>query len=81
MTSSFGKVGHDCIEKDPDLRVQEAIDFVFRKLAEFQSIRQVHLWLRQEQIALPAVNYRSSNGGGAERRTIWKLPVYNTLGC
>ena len=75
----YVKVGHDRIEKDPDLRVQEAIDFVFRKFAEFQSIRQVHLWLRQEQIALPAVNYRSSDGGGAERRTIWKFPVYNTL--
>jgi hypothetical protein len=49
--------------EDPDLRVQEAISFVFRKFAELQSIRQVHLWLRQEQIALPAVNYRSRGNG------------------
>src|SRR6516165_10183861 len=48
----YVKVGRDRIEKDPDLRVQEAVAFVFRKFAEFQSIRQVHLWLRQEQIVL-----------------------------
>jgi DNA invertase Pin-like site-specific DNA recombinase len=73
------RVGRDRIEKDPDLRVQEAISFVFRKFAEFQSIRQVHLWLRQEQIVLPAANYRASEVGEVKRRIVWKLPVYNTL--
>src|SRR5436190_14666903 len=43
----YVKVRHDRIEKDPDRRVQEALQLVFRKFAEFQSIRQVHLWLRQ----------------------------------
>ena len=75
----YVKVGRDRIEKDPDLRVQEAISFVFRKFAEFQSIRQVHLWLRQEQILLPAANYSSNDAGQEERRIVWKLPVYNTL--
>jgi DNA invertase Pin-like site-specific DNA recombinase len=75
----YMKVRRDRIEKDPDLRVREAIGFVFRKFAELQSIRQVHLWLRQEQIVLPAANYRVTGDGSAERRTIWKLPVYNTL--
>ena len=42
----YVKVRHDRIAKDPDLRVQEAIDLVFRKFAELQSIRQVHLWFR-----------------------------------
>src|SRR5712672_1464714 len=46
----YVKVRHDRIEKDPDRRVQEALELVFRKFAEFQSIRQVHLWLRQERI-------------------------------
>jgi hypothetical protein len=32
------------------------VALVFAKFAEFQSIRQVHLWFRQERIALPAVN-------------------------
>lgn len=71
----YVKVRHDRIEKDPDRRVQEALLLVFRKFAEFQSIRQVHLWLRQERIVLPAVNY----GIDAERRIAWKLPVYNSV--
>jgi DNA invertase Pin-like site-specific DNA recombinase len=68
------KTAHDRIVRDPDLRVREAIGLVFRKFAEFQSIRQVHLWLRQEQIRLPAVDYTAGS-----RRIVWKLPVYNTV--
>ena len=48
---------HDRIEKDPDLRVREALALVFRKFEELQSVRQVHLWFRQERILLPAVCY------------------------
>jgi len=48
---------HNRIEKDPDLRVREALALVFRKFAELQSVRQVHLWFRQERIALPAVDH------------------------
>lgn len=71
----YVKVRHNRIEKDPDLRVREAIALVFGKFSEFQSIRQVHLWLRQERIDLPAVRYSVEDG----RRIIWKLPVYNTV--
>jgi hypothetical protein len=70
----YVKTRHDRIEMDPDARVREAIGLVFRKFAEFQSIRQVHLWLRQEQIRLPAAD----PAAGASR-TVWKLPVYNTI--
>src|SRR3954449_1604059 len=52
----YVKVRHDRIDKDPDTRVREAIQLVFRKFSEFHSIRQVHLWIRQEGILLPAVN-------------------------
>lgn len=70
----FLKVRHDRIEKDPDRRVREAIGLVFTKFTELQTVRQVHLWMRQERVPLPAVGY------GAEGRTVtWKLPVYNTL--
>ena len=68
------KTARDRIEKDPDRRVQEAITLVFRKFAELQTVRQVHLWLRQERLPLPAVGY-----GPEGRRIVWKLPVYNTL--
>ena len=68
------KVSHDRIEKDPDRRVQQAIALVFSKFAELQSVRQVHLWMRQERLPLPAVGY-----GPQGRSVTWKLPVYNTL--
>lgn len=70
----YRKVRHDRIEIDPDLRVREAITLVFRKFDEFHSVRQVHLWLRQEEIRLPAVEHRS-----LEPQIVWKLPVYNTI--
>ena len=70
----YVKVRRDRIEKDPDRRVQAALDLVFRKFAEFQSIRQVHRWLREEEVALPAVQT-----DGEERRIVWKPPVYKTV--
>jgi excisionase family DNA binding protein len=76
MTVAIGylKVAHDRIEKDPDRRIREAIDLVFAKFTELQTVRQVHLWLRQERIPLPAVVH-----GADGRRIEWKLPVYNTI--
>ncbi len=76
LTVAIGyvKVRHDRIAKDPDRRVQEAIGLVFRKFAEFQSIRQVHLWLRQEGVLTPSVET-----GREGRRIVWKAPVYNTV--
>lgn len=70
----YVKVPRDRIVKDPDRRVQEAIGLVFRKFSEFQSVRQVHLWLRQEEVLLPAVAV-----DGETRRPVWKPPVYNTI--
>lgn len=68
------KCSHDRIERDPDRRVQEAIALVFAKFAELQTVRQVHLWMRQERLPLPAIEY-----GPEGRKVVWKLPVYNTL--
>jgi excisionase family DNA binding protein len=70
----YVKTGDDRIEKDSDRRVQEAICLVFRKFAELQTARQVLVWLRQEQIPLPAVPPRA-----AERRIEWRAPVYPTV--
>ncbi len=58
------KVRHDRIEKDPDRRVQEAIELVFTKFAELQTVRQVHLWMRQERVPLPAVGYPAARLAG-----------------
>ena len=68
------KAPNDRIEKDPDRRVHDAISLVFTKFDELQTVRQVHLWMRQKRLPLPSVGY------GVEGRQItWKLPVYNTL--
>jgi hypothetical protein len=61
-------------EKDPDLRVQHAIQVVFEKFAQIGSVRQVLLWFREEGIHLPAVAY-----GAHGREVVWKLPRYNTI--
>jgi excisionase family DNA binding protein len=76
LTVAIGylKTSHDRIEKDPDRRVQEAIMLAFGKFAELQTVRQVHLWMRQERLPLPATEY-----GPEGRKIVWKLPVYNTL--
>ena len=70
----YVKVLHNRITMEPNQRVRHAISLVFRKFAEFQSVRQVHLWLRQERIRLPAVDITPEG-----QRIAWKLPVYNTI--
>jgi DNA invertase Pin-like site-specific DNA recombinase len=70
----FVKADGGRIEKDADRRVQEAIELVFSKFAEVQTVRQVLVWIRQQGIVLPAI------AQGIGPRTIdWKTPVYHTL--
>ncbi len=74
VAAGYVKTGHERIEKDPDRRVQDALQLVFAKFAELQSVRQVHVWLRDEGIALPAASHDRE-----ERCIAWKLPIYNTV--
>src|ERR1700688_2776812 len=69
------KVGRDKIEMDPDRRVREAIGLVFARFAEMQSIRQVFLSLRGDQIALPYIDPKVSG----QHQVLWKPPVYATV--
>lgn len=62
------------VEKDPDRRIQQAIELVFAKMAELGSARQVLLWFRGEKVSLPALMH-----GESGRELVWKLPVYNTI--
>src|SRR6202049_852208 len=59
VAAGYVKSGRDRIEQDPDQRVQEALKLVFAKFAEFQSVRQVHIWLRDEGIVLPVKSHKA----------------------
>jgi DNA invertase Pin-like site-specific DNA recombinase len=75
VAAGYVKTERDRIEKDPDQRVQDALRLVFAKFAELQSVRQVHVWLREEGIALPAACHSTAEG----RSIAWRLPLYNTV--
>ena len=61
------------IEKDPDQRVRQAIDLVFRKMVELGSVRQVLRWFREENVCLPSLPRNSSE------QVVWKLPTYSAI--
>ena len=63
-----------CIEKDPDLRVQRAIQLCFSKVKELGSVRQALVWLADHRIELPV-----GRRGGGEQGVVWKLPRYSQL--
>jgi DNA invertase Pin-like site-specific DNA recombinase len=60
------------IEKDPDQRVQQAVQLVFRKMTELGSMRQVLIWFRQENVGLPTFPVGEAN-------MVWKLPLYTNI--
>src|SRR5258707_1610388 len=75
VAAGYLRIGRDRIEKDPDQRVQDALRLVFAKFAELQSVRQVHVWLRDEGTALPAACHSPAEG----RSIVCRLPLYNTV--
>ena len=74
VAAGYVRAGRDRIEKNPDQRVRQALQLVFSKFAEFQSARQVHIWLRDEGIELP-VKSREGEACGI----VWRLPAYNIV--
>ncbi len=74
VAAGYVKVGRDRIEKNPDQCTREALQLVFSKFAEFQSVRQVHIWLRDEGIELPV-----KSRDGEARGIVWRLPAYNIV--
>src|SRR5580658_2211984 len=70
----YVKTGDDRIEISPDRRVRDAIALVFSKFSELQTVRQVLVWIRQQQIVVPAIVQ-----GSGVRPVEWKTPVYHTL--
>jgi DNA invertase Pin-like site-specific DNA recombinase len=59
------------LEKDPDLRVQQAIQLVFRKFVELGTVRQTLLWFLEHGLEVPT---RTPSG-----KSMWKRPVYRSM--
>jgi DNA invertase Pin-like site-specific DNA recombinase len=59
------------LEKDPDLRVQQAILLVFRKFVELGTVRQTLMWFLEHGLQVPTRNARAE--------TCWKRPVYRSM--
>ena len=78
VAAGYVKAGRSGIEKNPNTRVQEALQLVFTKFAQFQSARQVHIWLRDEKIELP-VKSRHAGMQGEAHGVVWRLPAYNIV--
>ena len=65
--------GEQRLEKDPDRRVREAVELVFRKFAELGSVRQTLSWFLEHGLTLPVQTPHQ------EQR--WKAPSYGMLYC
>jgi DNA invertase Pin-like site-specific DNA recombinase len=63
------------IVKDPDQRVQQAIDQVFRLFRQTRSIRQTFLWFQRRGLELP-VNKREQDN----TRLVWQVPTQPFIG-
>jgi len=71
VPTGFVKSDIGTIEKDPDRRIQEAIQLVFRKFSELQSARQTLMWFLEHGLEIPARRH------GEEVR--WRRPVYASI--
>jgi hypothetical protein len=59
------------LQKNPDRRIQEAIQLVFAKFIELGTARQVLLWLLEHGMPLPVANPRGA--------VHWTRPAYSTV--
>jgi len=60
------------LRKDPDKRVQEAIELIFSKFDELGSLNKTCKWFRNNGILCPVVIYE-----GGESSTDWKLRIFS----
>jgi hypothetical protein len=60
--------------KDPNKRIQDSIQLIFKKFREIQSIRQTYLWFHIENIEVPVLKDKSG-----KKEIVWKLPEKSYL--
>lgn len=67
----YRKTDEQCLEKDPDRRVQQAIRLVFEKFLQIGSVRQTLLWFLDQGLKLPARR--------PDSETYWRRPAYGNV--
>jgi DNA invertase Pin-like site-specific DNA recombinase len=67
----YRKTDEQCLEKDPDRRVQQAIRLVFETFLQIGTVRQTLMWFLEQGLKLPA---RRSDG-----ETYWRRPAYSNV--
>ena len=70
----FIRAADQCLELDPDKRVQNAINMVFAKFFELGAARQVLMYFIEEQIELPTLRYEEDRFA-----TVWRRPKYQLI--
>ncbi|MCP4259377.1 MAG: recombinase family protein, partial [Planctomycetes bacterium] len=74
VPAAYIKTKDNRLEKNPDRRIQDAIDLVFNKFRQYGTMSRVYKWFGHTKIEIPVV----PNGRG-ERTIQWKLPTKNTI--
>ena len=70
----FVKTADQRLEKDPDLRVQKAIELVFRKFFELGTARRTGTWCLENGVNLPA-----KRRGPSGLETWWRRASYGSV--
>lgn len=62
------------VVKDPNKRIRDSIQLIFKKFREIQSIRQTYLWFQGENIEVPVFKDKAG-----KKEIVWKLPEKSYL--
>ena len=74
IPAAYVKTNDNQLRKNPDKRIQEVIELVFRKFRQYGTMTQVYKWFLANTIEIPVI----SNGKG-KRIIQWRLPTSSAL--
>jgi DNA invertase Pin-like site-specific DNA recombinase len=74
MPIGFVNAGDGRMEKQPDLRVQQAIRTVLEKFLELGTARQVFMWFLDQHLELPGWDYHHG-----QWIVVWRRPTYHVI--